>query len=132
MGDGGAEWLAARGICGPTAPRVRHAPPAWCWPGRAFASTGCATGCACSSRSVLRSYLLGLEKRPEYICKLKGAEATKAIAAWWRERWLLRRIESDEVLDAVEQHTLTSPIRHGARVQLPDEEADQPSLFEDI
>ena len=60
------------------------------------------------------------------------AEATEAIAAWWRERWLLRRIESEEVLDAVEQHTLIWPIRHGARVQLPQEETDQPSFFVDI
>jgi hypothetical protein len=80
----------------------------------------------------LRSYLLGLEKRPKYICKLKGGEATAAITSWWRERWLLRRIESDDVLRAVEEHTLTWPIRHGARVQLPEEESDQPSFFEDI
>ena len=40
--------------------------------------------------------------------------------------------KSEEVLDAVEQHTLTWPIRHGARVQLPHEETDQPSLYEDI
>lgn len=82
--------------------------------------------------SNLRDYLLGMVKRPKYISGLKGAEASAAIAAWWRERWLLKRIESDEVLSAVEQHTLTSPIRHGARVQLPPEDPDQLRLFEDL
>ena len=62
----------------------------------------------------------------------RGPSVEETVAGWWRERWLLRRIEADQVLEAVEEHTLIRPIRHGARVQLPQEEPDQPSFFEDI
>jgi hypothetical protein len=65
----------------------------------------------------LREYLLGLEQKPEYLVPVdRGAEATARIGEWWRERWLRKRIESDDVLAEVARHTLVRPIRHGARV----------------
>lgn len=82
--------------------------------------------------SNLRDYLLGMDAKPRYLFKATGDAATRAIAEWWRERWLARRIESDEVLDGVEQHALTWPIQHGARVQLPPEDPNQLNLFEDL
>jgi hypothetical protein len=45
-------------------------------------------------------------------------------------RWLARRIENDDVLRAVEEHTLVYPIEHGARVRLPEIDEDQLGLFE--
>jgi hypothetical protein len=65
----------------------------------------------------LREYLLGLEQTPDYLVPVdRGPEATARIAEWWRERWLRKRIESDDVLAEVARHTLVRPIRHGARV----------------
>ena len=68
-----------------------------------------------------REFLLGLEDTPNYLFSLSGAKATAAIADWWCERWLSRRIEQDPVLEDVKAHTLVRPVRHGARVELPAE-----------
>ena len=78
----------------------------------------------------LQEHLLGLEPEARYLLQIDDAEQTTArIAAWWRERWLGERIESDEVLGAVARHTLVRPISHGARVvvTMP---PDQQPLFE--
>jgi hypothetical protein len=79
----------------------------------------------------LREYLLGLEQTPAYLVPVdRGAEATARIAEWWRDRWLQKRIRSDDVLAEVARHTLVRPIRHGARVAvLPP--TGQHSLFAD-
>ena len=82
--------------------------------------------------SNLKAYLLGMEDQPRYLFDSAYPSADERIGAWWRERWLARRIESDEVLAAVRAHTLTWPIAHGARVPLPPEDEDQPGLFDDI
>jgi hypothetical protein len=84
----------------------------------------------------LREYLLGIDDVPDYIFAPGDPEtSTKAIAAWWTERWLCRRIESDAVLDEVEQHTTVREGRyllHGACVRLPETEEAQPMLFDDL
>lgn len=67
-----------------------------------------------------REYLLGLEKEPDYLFSLEDGGAAAAIAEWWRERWLSRRMDQDAALLEVEAQTLVRPIRHGARVVLPD------------
>jgi hypothetical protein len=77
-----------------------------------------------------REFLLGMDDDPFYVFSLWGAEATAAIADWWRERWLSRRIEQERVLDEVAAHTLVRPVRHGARVELP-EAGDQMMLLGD-
>jgi len=67
-----------------------------------------------------RDFLLGIDKKPKYLFEPKlGAGGTRAIADWWKERWLRNRIESDEILAQLAQHTPVHPIRHGARVALP-------------
>lgn len=77
----------------------------------------------------LRGYLLGLETTPEYLVPLDDGEAsTRQISAWWRERWLRARIQSDDVLTEVGRHTLVHPICHGARVARP-RPSNQRSLF---
>lgn len=81
----------------------------------------------------LREFLLGLEVDPDYIFDMEDpARVTGEIARWWRERWLSRRIESDDVLRSVEQHTLVRPVRHGARVVLPSASEEQLMLFDDL
>ncbi len=64
----------------------------------------------------LENYLLGLEKRPRYICPTGPNDTVDAIVAWWRHRWLSGRIQSDAVLQQVAKHQHVHPIQHGARV----------------
>jgi hypothetical protein len=65
-----------------------------------------------------RAYLLGMEQRPKYILPLKKPlEITEQITCWWMIRWLLPRIDRDDILERVAQHSLIHPIRHGARVE---------------
>ena len=83
-----------------------------------------------------REYLLGMDQAPDYIFSLKDPKAsTAAISNWWIERWLLPRIESEDVLAQVERHATVHDGRyllHGACVRLPSVEELQPSLFDDI
>lgn len=65
----------------------------------------------------LADYLIGLDRLPDYtLPTTEGPVATAAIAAWWRERWLRHRINSDVVLEEVARHTRVHPVTHGARV----------------
>jgi hypothetical protein len=68
--------------------------------------------------SNLLPYLLGLERRPRYVFGRRDRDV-EAISQWWVERWLKKRIGSPEVLARVRNHSLTKPVRHGARVALP-------------
>lgn len=67
----------------------------------------------------LLPYLIGLDTRPGYIFPGKVRDDETRISDWWMRRWLSRRIRSAEVLDAVAEHKLDRPVRHGARVQRP-------------
>jgi hypothetical protein len=84
----------------------------------------------------LREYLLGMDEAPDYIFTLDDSRAgTEAISAWWMERWLSHRIESDDVLDEVARHTSVRDGRyvlHGACVRPPAAEEVQPTLFGDL
>ena len=76
-----------------------------------------------------KEILLGINKRPRYLIpQTNPRQKTEAIASYWRERWLSRRINRPEILQAVSSHTLSYPITHGARVLLP-EEGDDLDLF---
>jgi hypothetical protein len=67
-----------------------------------------------------RDFLLGIDAKPTYLFDARrAADGTRAIANWWKERWLRRRIESDEILAQVAGHTQVHPFKHGARVFLP-------------
>ena len=64
-----------------------------------------------------REVLLGLSERPSYFLQMSHhQEATEALAAFWRRRWLAPRIGRPGILEAVAQHTLSYPVQHGARV----------------
>jgi hypothetical protein len=79
--------------------------------------------------SNLADYLIGADRAPHYLFPLRSGPATSAgISAWWRDRWLHRRIESDDVIAEVGRHALVLPNRHGARVAIPGG-TEQPSLF---
>jgi hypothetical protein len=76
-----------------------------------------------------RDFLLGLDDRPDYLIpKRVWPDATRAISAWWRKRWLAQRIKAEDVLADVMRHTLVHPIIHGARVILPMDDDVQRSL----
>jgi len=64
--------------------------------------------------------LLGRASKARYVLpQTRPRERSDMIARYWMERWLSNRIERDDVLSAVEKHTLVHPITHGARVRLP-------------
>lgn len=66
-----------------------------------------------------REVLLGLAKRPSYIVPQTNAqERTEMLAEYWRKRWLSSRINTPDIVKKIAEHTLTHPIRHGARVPL--------------
>ena len=74
----------------------------------------------------LREYLLGIDREPDYLLQMRnGPTVTSQIAAWWRERWLRNRINSDAVLEEVGRHTAVRPLRHGARVVFKTDDAEQ-------
>jgi Druantia protein DruA len=73
--------------------------------------------------------LLGRADRPQYILPQSKPKVRSAlIAAYWRTRWLSKRILNPEVLNAVAQHRLSYPVVHGARVPLPRAEEDETLL----
>jgi hypothetical protein len=68
--------------------------------------------------SNFREILVGLKSRPTYVIPDRR-NATAGIVDFWRSRWLLHRAESTEVIRAVAEHSLMSPVQHGARVVMP-------------
>ena len=70
--------------------------------------------------SNFRECLIGREKRPKYVLPSDDpADMSAKIVDYWRKRWLSKRIEKEDALMQVSEHTLVSPIEHGARVELP-------------
>jgi Druantia protein DruA len=64
-----------------------------------------------------REVLLGIDRRPQYLIPQTNAKAkTASLSEYWRIRWLASRIKTEGIIDKVAEHTLTRPIRHGARV----------------
>jgi hypothetical protein len=84
----------------------------------------------------LREYLLGMDNKPDYIFTQDAPRScTEAISAWWMERWLSHRIESNSVLEDVARHTSVRDGRyllHGACVRPPASEEAQHTLFDDL
>jgi hypothetical protein len=71
-------------------------------------------------------YLLRLDDAPQYLFSLDEAKAsTTRIAQHWFERWASSRMGRSETDQKLMAHTLVRPIRHGARVVLPSDDADQ-------
>lgn len=71
----------------------------------------------------VRDYLLGLDQQPKYILGRKGPrQITQRIGLWWMRRWLLPRIAKADALTRVAGHNFVHPIRHGARVPMPNDD----------
>ncbi len=67
--------------------------------------------------------LLGLAERPKYfIPQTKPKIRSELIGKYWINRWLLKRIMNEQVMEQVKGHTLSYPITHGAKVPLQNEE----------
>jgi hypothetical protein len=76
-----------------------------------------------------RDVLLGLDEKPEYFLPTRRPRVVSdALSAFWMKRWLSNRISNPDVLNAVERHSLSYPISHGARVPLQCGD-DEDSLF---
>src|ERR1051326_3081151 len=79
-----------------------------------------------------KEVLMGLSTRPSYIIpETNPTLRTSLLSFYWRKRWLLPRIERPEILERVSSHTLTYPIRHGARVPLG-REGGEPGYLWDV
>ncbi|WP_219815087.1 MULTISPECIES: Druantia anti-phage system protein DruA [unclassified Rathayibacter] len=76
----------------------------------------------------LRDYSLGIDTEPRYLVDPEQVDAPAAVAQWWFERWGHRRAGQAAVAESMRAHRLVRPLRHGARVSLPDIE-DAPSEY---
>jgi hypothetical protein len=66
-----------------------------------------------------RDVLLGFTDSARYNVPLtRDRTRTEMLTDFWRQRWLLKRIEKPGILDEVSKHTVVYPIRHGAKVAL--------------
>jgi hypothetical protein len=74
-------------------------------------------------------YLLRFDEIPQYLLSFDDAQAgTARIAQYWFERWASVRMGRSDTEQKLLAHTLVRPIRHGARVALPSDDADQLSF----
>ena len=81
-----------------------------------------------------RAYLQGKAETPDYIFDTENPQiGTQRMIDWWVERWLSKRVDSDEVLAKVESNALVFPLKknHGARVNLPELGEPQANLFDE-
>lgn len=69
-------------------------------------------------------YLLGVDQEPDWKFECDG-DVTDSIAKWWLDRWGQPRSLRPDVVAAVRRESLAHPIRHGARVKLPDHDSKQ-------
>jgi hypothetical protein len=76
----------------------------------------------------LDRYLLGLDAQPEWVFD-REHEAAGEVARWWIERWGSGRAKRDDVREGIEREGLAHPIRHRARVDLPEKDDGQGVIF---
>lgn len=70
-----------------------------------------------------KDFLSGFNERLHFIFpQTKVKRRSDEIADYWMNRWLKRRLEKPDLLNAVSSHRLTYPVRHGGRVTLPDDQ----------
>jgi hypothetical protein len=83
--------------------------------------------------SNFREVLLGFADVPHYIVPQTSEKLrTEFLADYWRQRWLLHRLEKPGILDEVAKHTKIYPIRHGAQVQRPREPNEPMTLWDTV
>jgi len=77
-----------------------------------------------------RDCLMERAKQPEYVLpQHPAAQTSQLIADYWQRRWLHGRILRTEIIERIGQHTLVSPVQHGARVSLPRIFEEEPLFF---
>lgn len=76
----------------------------------------------------LDRYLLGIDARPEWVFD-RDYHAVKDVFRWWMGRWAVARASRDDVRASIERESLAYPIRHRARVQLPEKDNAQGVMF---
>jgi len=76
----------------------------------------------------LDRYLLGLDAQPGWVFDPER-QAVRDVARWWIARWGAGRAKRDDVLELIEREGLAHPIRHHARVQLPEKDDGQSVMF---
>jgi hypothetical protein len=66
-----------------------------------------------------RDVLLGFTDSAQYnVPQTRDSVRTEMLSDFWRQRWLLNRLEKPGILDEVAKHTIVHPVKHGARVDL--------------
>lgn len=77
-------------------------------------------------------YLLGLAETPNYRFDPDKDDSCRAVSDHWWRRWVLPRLKQGLLVDRVREEVLVHPIRHGARVLLPEVAPTQLSIFDDL
>lgn len=68
-----------------------------------------------------RDVLLGIaRRRVPLLPATPPGVISKRLAEFWLRRWVAGRIERPGIIDQVASHTMVRPVRHGARVVLPE------------
>lgn len=71
-----------------------------------------------------RDVLLGFKDSAQYNIPLtRDKQRTEMLADFWRQRWLTNRLEKPGILEKVTKQTTVYPVKHGAQVTLPEEQA---------
>jgi len=74
--------------------------------------------------SNLCDFSLGIDSEPGYLLDPELKDTDERVSAWWLDRWAMSRASQPRVQEQMRSHRLVLPIRHGARVQLPDDDDD--------
>lgn len=74
----------------------------------------------------VRDFALGIDQEPVYLLDPVPCDSGKLVAQWWFERWACKRAVQEHVQEAMRQHRLVRPVRHGARVRLPSDDEMPP------
>jgi Domain of unknown function (DUF4338) len=78
-------------------------------------------------------FLSGFDRRVRFsLPQSRPTERTSDIARYWSTRWLRNRLQKPGILDEVSNHRLTYPVRHGARVEVPNEQVVTDAVLFDL
>lgn len=71
----------------------------------------------------LQRYLLGISRHPKYLVPQdKPKYRTEQIVDYWRQRWLVSRLNHKDAIEALKAHSLEHPQKHGGLVSRPTED----------
>ena len=76
----------------------------------------------------LPDYLMGFDKKPNYLFSLSASKlTTNKISEWWSTRWATKRIlrDKDKLLDEIAKDNFLHPVSHGAKLIMPESQDKQ-------